>query len=99
LSIATEGVWRCECGRSGKDAEILKIFEQASLTRNRMEGRECSMSGETYFGKADDSKFETYPLHRVGLFICGQVVDLYSDIFCNFGTMGNRIHDDVRVIR
>jgi len=60
-----------------------------------MEGRECSMSGETDFGKADESKFESYPLHWGGLF-CGQMVDLYSDIFCNFGMMGN-IHDNVRV--
>jgi len=33
-----------------------------------MEGRECSMSGETDFGKADESKFESYPLHWGCLF-------------------------------
>ena len=32
------------------------------------------------------------------LCICGQVVDLYSEIVFNFGVMGN-IRDNVRVIR
>jgi len=34
----------------------------------------------------------------LGLCMCGQVVDIYSDIVFNFGVIGN-IHDNVRVIR
>jgi len=62
-----------------------------------VEGRECNMSGETCFGKHDESKFENLST-ALGLFMCLQMVDLYSDIFFSFGMMGN-IYDNVRVIR
>ena len=84
-------------GCQKKVQRFCKYSRQTSMKRYRVEGRECNMSGETCFGKHDESKFENLST-ALGLFMCLQMVDLYSDIFFSFGMMGN-IYDNVRVIR